>query len=83
MKNSIIVILGVAAIAFAVFAFQQRQENAFYREENKRLQQSVIKLTNQANTVRVEASKLRYIIEMEKKRSEQLMEEAKSKLKKK
>jgi hypothetical protein len=82
MRNSIIVILCVATIAFAVFAFQQRQENAFYREENKRLQQSLIKLTNETKSVRIEASKLRYIIEIEKKRSEQLMEEAKSKKKK-
>jgi hypothetical protein len=82
MRNSIIVILCVATIAFAVFAFQQRQENAFFREENKRLQQSLIKLTNETKSVRIEASKLRYIIEIEKKRSEQLMEEAKSKKKK-
>jgi hypothetical protein len=68
-----LVMLGLAALC-AVYAYEQRLEAEAQRNEVVRLYRDMKKLREESEAARVEASKLRSILEFERKKTEEALQ---------
>jgi hypothetical protein len=82
IKNKIIslVMLGIAAMC-AVFGYKQQLEAKAQRGEVIKLHRQIKKLTEESEAARMEAAKLRMLMEKEHKRAETALQEAQNKSK--
>jgi cell division protein FtsB len=76
IKNKIItlVMLGIAALC-AVFGYKQQLEAKAQRGEVIKLHREIKRLTLESEAVRMEAAKLRALVESERKKTEAALEE--------
>lgn len=80
VKSKIIslVMLAIAATC-AIFGYEQQLEAKANRDEVIKLHREIKRLKEESEAARVEASKLRSLIEMEKRRTETALKEMQSK----
>jgi hypothetical protein len=76
VKNKIItlVMLGIAALC-AVFGYKQQLEAKAQRGEVIKLHREIKRLTEESEAARMEAAKLRVLVESERKKSEAALQE--------
>lgn len=82
VKNKIItlVMLGIAALC-AVFGYKQQLEAKAQRGEVIKLHREIKRLTEESEAARMEAAKLRVLIESERKKTEAALQELQKKSK--
>ena len=84
MKSKIItVLLGLLTVVAIGYAYMQRQDAEFQRNKANEMHREVVRLRNESEAARAEASKLRSVLELEKKRAEEALQELQSKTAKK
>lgn len=84
MKSKIItVLLGLLTVVSIGYAYMQRQDAEFQRNKANEMHREVVRLRNESEAARAEASKLRSVLEMEKKRAEEAIQELQAKTSKK
>lgn len=76
-------VFAVIAIAAVVFGYTQKQEADFQKNKTAEMHREVVRLRQESEAARAEASKLRTMIEQERIRAEKAIEEAKANSKKK
>ena len=83
VKNKIItlVMLGIAALC-AVFGYKQQLEAKAQRGEVIKLHREIKRLTEESEAARMEAAKLRVLVESERKKTEAALQELQSKSRK-
>ncbi len=80
MKNKIpIILLALVSIIAVFYAYDQKKSHDVLRDANARLRNEIKQLKDQSVAARLEASKLRYILENEKKMAQAAMEAANNK----
>ena len=68
MKNKIpTILLALVSIIAVFYAYDQKKSHDVLRDANARLRNEIKQLKDQSVAARLEASKLRYILENEKK----------------
>jgi uncharacterized protein HemX len=84
MNSKIVIgIFAVIAIAAVVFGYMQKKEADFQRNKTQEMHREVVRLRQESEAARAEASKLRTMIEQERQRAEAAIQESQSKTKKK
>lgn len=80
MKNKIpTILLALVSIIVVFYAYDQKKSHDVLRDANARLRNEIKQLKDQSVAARLEASKLRYILENEKKMAQAAMEAANNK----
>ena len=82
VKNKIIALVMLAIAAWcAVFGYKQQLEAKAQRGEVIKLHREIKRLTEESEAARMEAAKLRALIESERKKTEAALQEMQKKLK--
>ena len=81
MKNFFYVGILVLFIVFGLTAYRQNENAKFFREEKNKMHQALIKTRKELQSSQLEVSKLKLIIEEEKKNAQKLILEAQKKKK--
>jgi hypothetical protein len=66
----------VLFIVFGLTAYRQRENALIYRTDKNKMHQELVKVRYEAQAAKLEISKLRQIIELERKNAEKLMQKA-------
>lgn len=70
---------GAMIILFVIFgltAYRQNEKAQFYREEKNKMHQELVKLRNELQTAKLQVSKLKQVIELERKNSQEMLQNA-------
>ncbi|MBK5279820.1 MAG: hypothetical protein JJE09_13255 [Bacteroidia bacterium] len=76
MKNMFYAGVFVLFVVFGLTAYRQSEKANVFREEKNKMHQALIKMRNQVQASQVEISKLKQIIEAERKNTEKLVQQA-------
>ena len=84
MKSKIVVaLLTILTVVSIVYAYIQRKEAEFQRQQSNEMHREVVRLREESEAARMEASKLRTVAEKEKQRADAAVQELESKKTKK
>lgn len=83
MKSKIVVaLLTMLTVVSIVYAYIQRKEAEFQRQQSNEMHREVVRLREESEAARMEASKLRGLAEREKQRADAAVQELQAKSKK-
>ena len=83
MKSKIVVaLLTILTVVSIVYAYTQRKEADFQRQQSNEMHREVVRLREESEAARMEASKLRTVAEKEKQRADVAVQELQAKSKK-
>jgi hypothetical protein len=66
----------VLFVVFGLTAYRQSENAKIYRTDKNKMHQELVKVRYEAQAAKLEISKLRQIIELERKNAEKLMQKA-------
>jgi hypothetical protein len=81
-SKAILVLLALLTIVSITYAYLQRKEAEFQRNQSMEMHREVMKLRQESEAARGEAAKLRGIIEAEHKKTEAIMQQLQSNIRK-
>jgi hypothetical protein len=76
MKNFFYVGIFVLFVVFGLTAYRQNEKAEFYRMEKNQMHQALIKMRSEVQSSKMEISKLKQIIEAERKHTQELVQQA-------
>jgi uncharacterized protein (UPF0335 family) len=76
MKTFVYVGLALLVISLSVVAYQQNEKAEFYRGEKNKMHDELIKVRYEAQSARLEVAKLKQVIELERKNTQEMMQKA-------
>ncbi len=74
MKKLFFVGIAVLFIVFGVTAYRQNEKAEIYRAEKNKMHQELIKVRYEAQSARLEVAKLKQVIELERKNTQEMMQ---------
>lgn len=63
-------------IIFGLTAYRQNEKAQFYREEKNKMHEELVKLRNELQSAKLQVSKLKQVIELERKNSQEMLQNA-------
>lgn len=63
-------------VIFGLTAYRQNEKARFYREEKNKMHQELVKLRNELQSAKLQVSKLKQVIELERKNSQEMLQNA-------
>ena len=76
MKKFFYVGIFVLFVVFGLTAYRQNEKAEIYRAERNQMHQALIKIRSEVQSSKIEIAKLKQILEMERKNTERLVQEA-------
>jgi hypothetical protein len=76
MKKLFYLAIFVLFVVFGLTAYRQNEKAEIYRDEKNKMHQALIKMRYEAQSARLEVSKLKQVIETERKNTEELLRKA-------
>lgn len=76
MKNLFYVGIAVLFVVFGLTAYRQNENAKFFREEKNKMHQALINTRRELQSSKLQVAKLKQIIEIERKNSQELMQKA-------
>lgn len=76
MKKFFYVGIFVLFVVFGLTAYRQNEKAEIYRAEKNQMHQALIKMRGEVQSSKLEAAKLKQIIEIERKNTQRLVQEA-------
>ncbi len=63
-------------IIFGLTAYRQNEKAQFYRQEKNKMHEELVKLRNELQSAKLQVSKLKQVIELERKNSQEMLQNA-------
>jgi hypothetical protein len=73
MKKMFYLAILVLFVVFGLTAYRQNEKAKIYREEKNKMHQELVKVRYQAQSAKLEVSKLKQVIELERKNLENML----------